>query len=225
MSHAAGFLDPLYSRGLSNTFEVVYSLCSRILDSLGDDDWSIERYEYVDRLERGLLKYNDDMVNSSYIAFSHYRLWNAVFRVWGGFLTPGVMRLTRALAQYELDHDDRHLRALEDCQYPGLWWPDTTFKQLLELTAETCEKYEAGEIDGDKAADILFKALDDCETLNGIFGWKDPESTRFVYPTTAMVAKFVIWAMRSAPDPELRAISRSLGASGLRSLLRGKKPL
>jgi tetracycline 7-halogenase / FADH2 O2-dependent halogenase len=225
MSHAAGFLDPLYSRGLSNTFEVVFSLCSRILESLRDDDWSIERYEYVDRLERGLLKYNDDLVNSSYIAFSHYRLWNAVFRVWGGFLTPGVMRLTRALAKYELDHDERHLRALENCQYPGLWWPDTTFKQLLELTAETCEKYEAGEIDGDKAADIIFKALGDCETLNGIFGWKDPESTRFVYPTTAMVARFVVWAMRSAPDPELRAIARSLGASGLRSLLRGKKPL
>jgi FADH2 O2-dependent halogenase len=225
MSHAAGFLDPLYSRGLSNTFEVVYSLCDRILESLCDDDWSVERYEYVDQLERGLLKYNDDLVNSSYIAFSHYRLWNAVFRVWGSFLTPGVMRLTRALAQYELDHDERHLRALEHSEYPGLWWPDSACKQLLELTAETCEKYEAGEIDGDKAADIIFKALADCETLNSIFGWKDPESTRFVYPTTAMVVKFVVWAMRSAPDPELRAVSRSLGASGLRSLLRGRKPL
>jgi tetracycline 7-halogenase / FADH2 O2-dependent halogenase len=225
MSHAAGFLDPLYSRGLSNTFEVVFSLCSRLLESLRDGDWSVERYEYVDQLERGLLQYNDDLVNDSYISFSHYRLWNAVFRVWGGFLTPGVMRLTRALAQYELDRDERHLRALENCEYPGLWWPDGKCKQLLDLTTEACEKYEAGEIDGDKAADLVFKALNDCETLNTLFGWKDPETTRFVYPSTSTVVKFVLWAMRSAPDPELRAVSRSLASSGARSLLRGKKPL
>jgi FADH2 O2-dependent halogenase len=225
MSHAAGFLDPLYSRGLSNTFEVVYALCTRILESLKDDDWSVERYEYVDRLERGLLKYNDDLVNSSYIAFSHFRLWNAVFRVWGGFLTPGVMRLHRALAEYELDGDERHLRKLEESKYPGLWWPAEDFAAILELTTTTCEQYEAGEIDGDKAADIIFKALTDCESLNPIFGWRGPEDVRFVYPTTAMVAKFMDWSLRKAPAGEMQQISRSLIDSALRSALKGKKPL
>jgi tetracycline 7-halogenase / FADH2 O2-dependent halogenase len=88
MSHAAGFLDPLFSRGLSNTFEVVDALTSRLLDALRDGDFSAERFSYVERLERGLLQYNDDIVNSSYIAFSHFRLWNAVFRVWGCFISP-----------------------------------------------------------------------------------------------------------------------------------------
>jgi len=94
MSHAAGFIDPLYSRGLSNTFEVVHALCSRLLEALADDDFAMERFEYVDRLERGLLQYNDDVVNSSFVSFSHFRLWNAVFRVCHAFLTPGVMRQT-----------------------------------------------------------------------------------------------------------------------------------
>jgi tetracycline 7-halogenase / FADH2 O2-dependent halogenase len=225
MSHAAGFIDPLYSRGLSNTFEVVYSLCTRILESLKDDDWSIDRYAYVEQLERGLLQYNDDLVNSSYIAFSHFRLWNAVFRVWGGFLTPGVMRLTRALAQYELDGDEQHLRALENTEHPGLWWPGSAFRQILELTAETCEKFEVGELGGDEAADIILTALNDCESLNPVFGWKGPESTRFIYPSTPMVARFVYWAMRAAPEPEMREISRSLVGSAARSILKGKKPL
>ena len=225
MSHAAGFIDPLYSRGLSNTFEVVYSLCTRILESLKDDDWSIDRYAYLEQLERGLLQYNDDLVNSSYIAFSHFRLWNAVFRVWGGFLTPGVMRLTRALAQYELDGDEQHLRALENTEHPGLWWPGSAFRQILELTAETCEKFEVGELGGDEAADIILTALNDCESLNPVFGWKGPESTRFIYPSTPMVARFVYWAMRAAPEPEMREISRSLVGSAARSILKGKKPL
>ncbi len=68
---------------------MIYSLTERVLDSLADDDWSVERFQYVEELERGLLRFNDDLVNSAYIAFSHFRLWNAVFRVWGGFLTPG----------------------------------------------------------------------------------------------------------------------------------------
>jgi tetracycline 7-halogenase / FADH2 O2-dependent halogenase len=224
MSHAAGFIDPLYSRGLANTFEVVYSLCTRILDSLQDGDWSMERYEYLERLEHGLLQYNDDMVNSSFIAFSHFRLWNAVFRVWCGFLTPGVMRLFRARVEYELTGDDDHLRRLERTDYPGLWWPDADFKQILELSAETCEKYEAGTLTGDEAADVIFKSLRDCKTLNPSFGWQD-ESHHFVYPSTRQMAKFVYWGMRKAPEGEMRDMSRALFSSAVRSALRGKKPL
>lgn len=224
MSHAAGFIDPLYSRGLSNTYEVVYSLCTRILDSLKDGDWSMERYEYLERLEQGLLQYNDDMVNSSFIAFSHFRLWNAVFRVWCGFLTPGVMRLHRARVDYELTGDDDHLRKLERVEYPGLWWPDSDFKRLLDLSAETCEKYEVGDLTGDQAADIIFKGITECKTLNPAFGWQD-EDYRFVYPSTLQMARLVYWGMRKAPEGEMHEMTKALFSSSIRSALKGKKPL
>ena len=55
-----------------------------------DDDFSAERFEYVEKLERDCSQYNDDLVNSSFISFSDFDLWNAVFRVWGAFITPGV---------------------------------------------------------------------------------------------------------------------------------------
>jgi len=227
MSHAAGFLDPLYSRGLSNTVEVIYSLCTRVLEALDDDDWSMDRFGYVEELERGLLKYNDDLVNSSYIAFSHFRLWNAVFRVWASFITNSVMRLQRARARYEVDGDERHLRALENNPYPGLWWPHEDFRKLLELTAETCEKYEVGELDGDRAADVIFAALRDCPSLSPVFGFKDPESHRFIYPTTPEVLRFVGWTLRRSPDEEIREISRDLLRSRrdlLRNRLRARLP-
>lgn len=225
MSHAAGFIDPLFSRGLSNTFEIVYALVSRVLEALDDDDFSVERFEYVDTLEKGLLQYNDDLVNSSYIAFSHFRLWNAVFRVWAAFLTPGVMRLTRARVNYSLDHDERHLKGLEKTTYPGLWWPESTaLKNILDVTAETCEKYEAGALDGDAAADIIFDMLNNCDLVNPVFGWQDPEDTRFVLPTTLMMAKFMYWATRKAP-PEMQELGRALVGGVVRTGLRGKKLL
>lgn len=200
MSHAAGFLDPLFSCGLSNTFEVVDALTSRLIEALKDGDFSAERFEYVERLEQGLLKYNDDIVNSSFISFSHFRLWNAVFRIWGSFISPGTMRLTRARLNHVKDGDERHFRDLEDSQFPGLWWPESEkFKTLLESTAETCEKYEAGALSGDEAADIVFQMIKDCDIVNPAFGWKD-ENQRFVSPSTLTMARFLYWASFQAPE-------------------------
>ncbi|MGW2373628.1 MULTISPECIES: NAD(P)/FAD-dependent oxidoreductase [Kitasatospora] len=225
MSHAAGFIDPLYSRGLSNTFEVVNALSYRILDALKDDDFAVERFEYVDELERGLLHFNDMLVNSSFISFSHFKLWNAVFRVWGALITPGVMRLTRARLRFQLDNKNpQHFIDLENAPHTGLWWPESDkLKALLEATAETCEKYEVGELDGDEAANIVFRLLQDSDIVNPTFGWKDPRK-RFIAPTTMTMIKFMHWATRQGP-PEMR----ELGDENLRGLIRatakGKKLL
>ncbi|MHA6758321.1 NAD(P)/FAD-dependent oxidoreductase [Streptacidiphilus sp. PAMC 29251] len=223
MSHAAGFIDPLYSRGLSNTFEVVDALTSRILESLKEDDFSVERYEYVERLEQGLLHYNDLLVNASYISFNHFRLWNAVFRVWGCFTTPATMRLLRARQNYSLDGDDQHFKDLENAAYPGLWWPDSDgFKKLLDATAETCDRYEAGEIDGDKAADIVFMHIRDCDVVNTPFGWKDEEDHRYFLPSAGTMMKFLWWANTQAP-PEMRDLGRALLTGMAKSAVRGQK--
>jgi tetracycline 7-halogenase / FADH2 O2-dependent halogenase len=224
MSHAAGFLDPLFSRGLSNTFEVVYALLTRLMPALEEDDFANERFQYVETLERGLLHYNDALVNSSYISFNHFPLWNAVFRVWSAFLTPGVMRLTRARQNYALTRDVKWLDALENTLHPGLWWPEShEFKQILDLMAETCEKYEAGGIDGDTAAEIVMQSLRDCELVNPVFQWTDPE-VKFVLPSTLMMAKFMYWGTRKAPA-DMQELARDTLGGIVRSGLRGKKLL
>ncbi|GGT37388.1 NAD(P)/FAD-dependent oxidoreductase [Streptomyces chromofuscus] len=207
MSHAAGFIDALYSRGLSNTFEVVDALTSRLVVALKDGDFSAERFEYVERLEQGLLQYNDELVNSSFIAFSHFRLWNAVFRVWGSFITPGTMRLTRARLAHARDGRKEHFEELEQVPYPGLWWPQSdSFKRILETTAEACEKYEAGALTGDEAADIIFATLRDSPIVNPVFGWKD-EKQRFIYPSVPTMARFLFWASVQAPS-EMNSVGR-----------------
>lgn len=224
MSHAAGFIDPLFSRGLSNTFEVVDALVWRLVEALKDDDFSEERFEYVERLERGLLEYNDDLVNSSFIAFSNFELWNAVFRVWGAFITPGVMRLTRARLRYLKDHDDRHFRELEDARHTGLWWPESDkFKHLLEATAETCEKYEVGELTGSEAAATIQELIQHSDIVNPTFGWKDPEH-RFVAPSTATMARFMYWASVQGP-PEMNKLGREFLKGILKAGVKARKVL
>ncbi|MCX4591804.1 tryptophan 7-halogenase [Streptomyces sp. NBC_01549] len=223
MSHAAGFIDPLYSRGLSNTFEVVDALAGRLLDAIREDDFSVDRFEYVEELEQGLLHYNDELVNASYISFSHFRLWNAVFRVWASFTTPATMRLLRARQDYQLDGNEQHFKDLENAAYPGLWWPDSSsFKHLLDITAETCEKYEAGTLDGDTAADIVFQAIRDCDVINTPFGWKDDENHRYFRASTPTMMKFMWWANTQAPQ-EMRALGRAMLSGMVKSAVKGKK--
>ncbi|MGW5349264.1 NAD(P)/FAD-dependent oxidoreductase [Streptomyces sp. NPDC004031] len=222
MSHAAGFIDPLFSRGLSNTMEVVDALASRVLEALKDNDFSEERFSYVEKLEAGLLDFNDELVNSAVISFSHFRLWNAVFRVWGCFITPGVMRLTGARLRYVVDNDDTHFTSLEKTENPGLWWPESkTFQRILEVTAETCEKFEVGELTGDQAADIILKVVQDSPEVNPTFGWKDP-ATRFVAPSTWDLAKFVRWGLMSA-GPDMRKLTRFVVSGGLKAGPRARK--
>ncbi|HEX8007436.1 MAG TPA: hypothetical protein VF482_13535, partial [Trebonia sp.] len=222
MSHAAGFIDPLYSFGLGNTFQVVYALVSRLLEALADDDFSVERFEYVDQLERGLLYHNDLIVNSSFISFSEFKLWNAVFRVWGSFLAHGSLRLVRARLGYLIDGDDRHFKQLEEAPHTGLWWPESTaFKNILEGTAETCEKYEAGVIDADSAAAAISAMLAEPGLAGPAFRWEQPD-TRYVAPSTPDMVKFMLWATTQSP-PEVRPLGRALVGGVVKAGLRGKK--
>jgi FADH2 O2-dependent halogenase len=224
MSHAAGFIDPLFSRGLSNTMEVVDALASRILAALKDGDFSEERFQYVERVETGLLNFNDDLVNSAFISFSHFKLWNAVFRVWGCFITPGVMRLSGARLRYVVDGDDKHFQALEKTKNPGLWWPESTeFTRILEAMAETCEKYEVGELTGDEAADIILRVVQESPEVNPTFGWKDPE-LRFVAPSTFMLARFLRWALFAA-GPDMKKLSRFVVTGALKAGPKARKML
>ncbi|WP_181785804.1 NAD(P)/FAD-dependent oxidoreductase [Streptomyces phytophilus] len=206
MSHAAGFIDPLFSRGLSNTFEIVDALSARLIGALKDGDFSAERFAYVEELEHGLIKWNDELVNTCYIGFDHPRLWNAVFRLWGAMVTPATMRLTRARLRFVRDGDPAHFEELEKSPHPGLWWPTDSFKNLIEQVAETCEKYEAGQTTADEAADRVFTLLQESEVVNPVFGWKD-EQQRFIWPDLRTMARFLYWASAQAP-PELRQVGR-----------------
>lgn len=61
MSHAAGAVDTLSSRGMSSTTQIVNSAAALILQAFKDGDFSAQRFEYLDRLHQThLLNINID---------------------------------------------------------------------------------------------------------------------------------------------------------------------
>jgi FADH2 O2-dependent halogenase len=204
MSHAAGFIDPLFSRGLSNTCEIINTLAWRLIEALREDDFSRERFAYVEELEQGLLDYNDKLVDCSYIAFANYDLWNAVFRTWVSASAVGGKRFVNALALTKKTGDDRYCRQLDDTKYPGLWWPTDFYAELFEELNDYCQAVHAGEMDAQDAADVLLGRIRESDWMFPQLELHRPE-VRFISPTESKMKEVAEWA-RTHPRPEIREL-------------------
>ncbi|MEV4053676.1 tryptophan 7-halogenase [Amycolatopsis sp. NPDC049688] len=202
MSHAAGFIDPLFSRGLSNTCEIINTLSWRLMEALRDDDFSPDRFAYVERLEQGLLDYNDKLVDMSFISFANFDLWNAVFRIWSAASVIGGKRFRDALARTVETDDDEHCRRLDDRPYPGLWWPTDCYAELFGEAVEVCQAVHEGRLAAQDAADVLIARIKQSDWMVPPLGFDRPE-VHFIEPTMAKMAEVADWAARH-PRPEIR---------------------
>ncbi len=204
-SHAAGFIDALYSRGLTNTFEVVNSLAWRLIEASRDGDWSTERFAYIDRLQQGLFDVHDDLVYSSFVGFRHYDLWNAVIRVWKSTSILPTVAVEKALSAFMASGDEQVLRDLEKTQTPGLPAPvGQDIGELLACTRSLCGRVEEGVLPPAEAADLLFARIRESAFLPAPFELGVPEN-RFFEATPALLEQVAGWGRTAAPE-HMRAL-------------------
>jgi FADH2 O2-dependent halogenase len=199
-SHAAGFIDALYSRGLTNTLEVVNSLAWRLIAAAGDGDWSTERFAYIDKLQQGLYDVHDDLVYSSFVGFRHYELWNAVVRVWKTTSILPTMRIENALRAYLADRDEQVFLDLEKTETPGLPAPvGKDIQALLDHTRTICQAVEAGTLDPGEAAEGLFAHLRRSEFIPAPFDLGEPENHHFE-ATPELLERLGQWGRTQSPQ-------------------------
>jgi tetracycline 7-halogenase / FADH2 O2-dependent halogenase len=82
LPHAAEFVDPLFSSGLSITASAINALAHRIIAAVAEDDFATERFGYVEEWARKSFDAFDDLVSAAYTCFADFRLWNAMYRIW-----------------------------------------------------------------------------------------------------------------------------------------------
>lgn len=94
MGHAAGFIDPLFSKGLYTTLASVMTLGRLLLKAHKDGDYSQERFAPLERQTLRYVDSNDRLVANSYKSFAHPKLWHqyAVLWILGAYLE--LVRLT-----------------------------------------------------------------------------------------------------------------------------------
>lgn len=200
-SHAAGFVDALFSRGLSNTMEIIHALGWRLLDAIREDDFSEERFTYVQELEQGLLDFNDDLVANAYTSFGSWELWNAWFRLWSLGQILATFEINRAYARFLDGHDPKVLERLER-QAPAGAIPDyAPVRDLLKRTSELTQAVQAGSADHKQTAEEILEMLRAVDFVPPAFGLADPDN-HWTNATTAAILKTLLWAKKDAP-PEI----------------------
>ncbi|MCC5602127.1 NAD(P)/FAD-dependent oxidoreductase [Nostoc favosum] len=177
LSHSQGFIDPLYSRGFISTFENVHALAGRLIEALKDDDFSVERFAYVDRLQTAKLNHNDQIVYNTFRSMANFELWNAMTQLWLAYLIFHDVNLFRSCMKYQSSGDiSAFLDLGREEPFTGANAPfSKRFQPVLDSYQALLDKFEAGEIPPQEAANGMLSLLKKSELLpQSIYPWGDP---------------------------------------------------
>lgn len=148
MSHAAGAIDALFSRGMANTMAVIEAFVPRFLAAHAEGDYRAGRFAYVDQLSQTILDNNDKLIHGSYIAFRDFDLWRAWSKMWFLAWNLGVMRLAGAYYQYLETGDPAILDELHKGELPGTFAPEAPSAQAqFERCYAIMQAIERGEVE------------------------------------------------------------------------------
>jgi tetracycline 7-halogenase / FADH2 O2-dependent halogenase len=198
MSHAHGFIDALYSRGMINTFEQIHALAPRLIQALKDDDFSPERFDYPRRLQQSMIRDNDRMVYNSFRSFATFDTWNAWLRLWLINIIFGDLRMFRICLRYLMTGDKAELARLDDDPLPTTAAPgEDLMEDLYRFGDETYNRWEAGELTAQEAAAAIFQKLGEVN-LPPIHAWGDPAACHLDF-LPEKLGQMVGWGMTAAP--------------------------
>ena len=82
LAHAAGFIDPLYSKGLYLTHMSIFWLADLLLKAKQTGDYSAAAFAPLETMTLGYIGMHDRLVASSYKAWSHHKLWQVYAVLW-----------------------------------------------------------------------------------------------------------------------------------------------
>lgn len=100
LGQAAGFVDPLFSKGLYTALTCTAVLAERLLSACSTGDYSAAHFQPVETVTQAFIQANDQLVAHAYKAFSDYRLWSRFSVLWltGAYLEYVKLTSSRALA-------------------------------------------------------------------------------------------------------------------------------
>ena len=82
LPHASGFIDPIFSSGLIQTFLTISPLAALILQAGDRDDYATSNFAPLERFQQKVFNYLDLIANATYTSFQNFELMNVWLRVW-----------------------------------------------------------------------------------------------------------------------------------------------
>jgi FADH2 O2-dependent halogenase len=82
LGHAAGFVDPLFSKGLYASLTATSVLANLLVDAADSGDYSAPRFQPIEETTQAFIRTNDRLIANAYKSFADYRLWSAYTVIW-----------------------------------------------------------------------------------------------------------------------------------------------
>jgi FADH2 O2-dependent halogenase len=194
LPHAASFVDPLYSSGMSVLTVAVDLIADALLGAARDNDFASERFQRVEDMVNAGFDHYDDIIARSFDTFRSYPLWNAWNRNWamGNFLgTFGPMAL---LVRY-LHSGERAL--LDRASAPGsvgvLSSHLPEVRAAMAANGADIDAAVRGDISDADASARVFARLGGLDFLPPYMGFGRPEQRAPAAFTLQMGARHVRW--------------------------------
>jgi len=208
LSHAGGFIDPLFSPGLNLTASNTDLLARHLIRAFRETgDFSREAFKLVEDRFQYNLKYFDRVVGTAFMSFRDYDLWDAWFRVW----VVGVLVATELNANLYMRYlQTGDIKVLDDsASFPYAAVLGAKFdehaKVYDEMYAEI-ERYERGEIDAKTAADRIRRGFKGINYVPTYWRWDDPNMRTTPAFTLWGMTKMYFWYYLVAPKEIHRAL-------------------
>ena len=82
LGHAAGFIDPLFSKGLYTSLTSVSLLAHLLLEAYKTQDYSAAKFQPLEDTTLAFIRNNDCLIANAYKTFGYYPLWSLYSILW-----------------------------------------------------------------------------------------------------------------------------------------------
>lgn len=117
LAHAAGFIDPLYSKGLYVTHASIFLLADLLLKANQTGNYSAQAFAPLETLSLNYINMHDQLVASSYKAWSNHKLWQVYSVLW--LLGAYLEYLRLIMNRYRSHNRDEYLDLLKSHRLAG----------------------------------------------------------------------------------------------------------
>jgi tetracycline 7-halogenase / FADH2 O2-dependent halogenase len=194
LPHAADFIDPLYSSGMSVLTVSIDLIAEALLGAVADNDYARDRFQFIDDVVNRGFDHYDRIVSHSFDASADYDLWNAWNRNWVMGNILGTFGPLALLVRYLATKDKSILAKTTEPSRIGVLGshlPEVV--DLMTASSQDVAAATAGRLSPQAAAATIFDRLDSAPFLPPHMGFGKPDRR---FPTTFTIengARHVLW--------------------------------
>ncbi|MEZ4645948.1 MAG: NAD(P)/FAD-dependent oxidoreductase, partial [Chloroflexota bacterium] len=153
LGHAAGFIDPLYSKGLYSSLTAVSLLAHLLLQAKQSGDYSAAAFAPLQQLTAAFVHSADRLIANSFKSFGNYKLWQVYAVQWLLGAYTEYLRLNMIRAQAGNDRQTYYQR-LTQLKLVGGGFPE------FDIIAQQVDDIiEAVDVQDEAAVDTAVAAI------------------------------------------------------------------